>query len=93
MDFVTDSLSHFPEKEISQVNVVDYEPNTDGNETFDLRSILVHILFLSLKNVPSLVKSWWLECSSRQKAKAVESWTEKYVSKHSPGRLPLDGTN
>jgi E3 ubiquitin-protein ligase listerin len=80
MDYITDTLSGFPEKEIAQVNVAEYEPNAYREESFDLRSILVHILFLSLKNVPSLVKSWWLECSSRQKAKAMESWTEKYVS-------------
>jgi hypothetical protein len=46
----------------------------------DMHWFLVHIYYLCLKYLPTLVKNWWIECKSKQTRISVESWTEKYFS-------------
>jgi hypothetical protein len=41
---------------------------------------LAHLYFLALRHLPSLTKSWWVNCKSRPIVVTLESWTEKYVS-------------
>ena len=53
--------------------------NTETNER-NMQWLLIHLYYLSLKFVPSLVKTWWMDCKSKQTRLAVSSWTEKYFS-------------
>ncbi|KAI9028280.1 hypothetical protein CLU79DRAFT_832688 [Phycomyces nitens] len=39
-----------------------------------------HLYFRALKQVPSLVRSWWVGCKNRQLTLGVGSYTEKYFS-------------
>ncbi|KAL0097906.1 hypothetical protein J3Q64DRAFT_1694309 [Phycomyces blakesleeanus] len=39
-----------------------------------------HLYFRALKQVPSLVRAWWVGCKNRQLILGVESYTEKYFS-------------
>ncbi|KFY29928.1 hypothetical protein V494_08368, partial [Pseudogymnoascus sp. VKM F-4513 (FW-928)] len=49
-------------------------------DEYNMQWLLVHLYYLCLKFTPGLVKSWYLECKSKQTRLAVESWTEKSFS-------------
>jgi hypothetical protein len=53
--------------------------NSDSLE-HDMHWLLVNLYYLSLKYIPGLVKTWWLDSKDRQTTIAVEKWTEKYFS-------------
>jgi hypothetical protein len=42
--------------------------------------LLAHLYTLSLTHLPSLTKSWFVECKSRPIAVSLEAWTEKFIS-------------
>ncbi|KAL1859480.1 hypothetical protein Daus18300_009625 [Diaporthe australafricana] len=46
----------------------------------NMQWLLVHLFYLSLKYVPGLFKSWFIDCRSRQTKNAVEPWTAKWFS-------------
>ena len=56
-----------------------YSFNIEASPRKDLQWLLIHLYYLCLKHLPSLTKSWWIDCSLRQTKPQVETWTEKYV--------------
>lgn len=46
----------------------------------DMQWLLVNLYYQCLKYTPSLAKTWWVDCKSKQTRIAVESWTEKFFS-------------
>jgi len=50
------------------------------NPAREVHFLLTHIYYLALRHTPSLVKRWWTECKSRQKVRAAEEFTKKYMS-------------
>ncbi|KAF2083345.1 RING zinc finger protein-like protein [Saccharata proteae CBS 121410] len=84
LDFLFDFLGHGKGKpvDVSKFDVTAYD--FDGSETPEKETqyLLTHLYFLCLKHLPSLAKAWWIDCKSRQKVIAVESWTEKFISPH-----------
>ena len=64
----------------SKVDIKTYTPDTAEKAVQELRWLQTHVYYLALRHTPSLVKAWWLELSNRAIVKAVEGFTEKYVS-------------
>ncbi|OCK82799.1 RING zinc finger protein-like protein [Lepidopterella palustris CBS 459.81] len=83
LDFMFDFLGHARGKpvDVSKFDVTTYSPDLEPPEK-DTQWLLTHLYYLCLKHIPSLAKSWWIDCKSRQKVIAVESWTEKFISPH-----------
>ena len=81
LEFMFDFLGHSRGKpvDVSKIDVTTYTPDIEAPEK-DTQWLLTHLYYLCLKHVPSLTKSWWIDCKSRQKVLAVETWTEKFVS-------------
>ena len=81
LEFMFDFLGHGRGKpvDVSKIDVTTYIPDIEAPEK-DTQWLLTHLYYLCLKHVPSLTKSWWIDCKSRQKVLAVETWTEKFVS-------------
>ena len=81
-----ESLGHDVGKpyDASKINVEDYSSENDLSTTKDTQWLLSHVYFLALVNLASIVKSWWLNCNSRQTALSVELWTMKHVCSASP---------
>lgn len=57
------------------VKLADSEP-----EEKNMQWLLVHLFYLTLKFIPSLFRTWYIDCRSKQTRIAVESWTTKYFS-------------
>ena len=47
----------------------------------DTHWLLIHLYFLCLKHLPVQSKTWWRDTTNRQMNIAVETWTEKYISR------------
>jgi hypothetical protein len=84
LDFAFDFLGHAKGKpvDVSKFDIASYEPDSMESPTKDTQWLLTHLYYLSLTYLPSLCKTWWLECQSRQKVISVESWTSKFISPH-----------
>jgi E3 ubiquitin-protein ligase listerin len=82
LDFTFDFLGHGKGKpvDVSKFDVTSYTPDIEESPKKDAQWLLTYLYFLCLKHVPSLAKSWWIDCKAQQKVIAVESWTGKYVS-------------
>lgn len=82
LDLLSDMLGHGRGKAIdaSKFDIVNYDSDLESLPERNLQWLLVHLFYLALKHVPSLVKAWWIECRSRQKVISIESWIEKYIS-------------
>lgn len=63
----------------SQFEVTFYIPRSTETAENNTHWLITHLYYLSLKYLPFLSKAWWRDTTSRQKAVAVEAWTEKYV--------------
>ena len=57
------------------INIADAEPSEKN-----LHWLLVHLYYLTLKYIPGLFRTWYINCRSKQTRIAVESWTTKYFS-------------
>ena len=44
----------------------------------EIPQLLVHLYFLSLKYLPNLTKTWWIDSKKRFKG-PIEAWTRKFV--------------
>lgn len=64
--------------DVSKLQIKTFELDESESPEKEVQWLLVHLYFLSLKHLPALTKSWWLD--SKKKIKGpVEAWTEKYV--------------
>jgi hypothetical protein len=81
LNFTFDFLGHAHNKpvDVSKFDVTTYEPDVEPPKR-DLQWLLTHLYFLCLKNMPSLTKSWYIDCKSRATVVTLEPWTEKYIS-------------
>ncbi|KAL1632128.1 hypothetical protein SLS56_004017 [Neofusicoccum ribis] len=84
LDFLAEFLGHTKGKpiDISKFDVAQYDPHATDTPLADARYLAAHLYFLTLQHLPSLAKSWWIDCKSRQTVLAVESWTERFISPH-----------
>lgn len=82
LDFTFDFLGHAKGRPIdaSRFQIEEYNLDEEENPEKDTQWLLVHLYYLSLRFIPSLAKSWWLDCKARQKVLSVEKFTEKYMS-------------
>jgi E3 ubiquitin-protein ligase listerin len=56
------------------------EANDSESNERNMQWLLVNLYYQCLKYTPSLAKTWWVDCKSKQTRIAVESWTEKFFS-------------
>ncbi|EOD44469.1 putative ring zinc finger protein [Neofusicoccum parvum UCRNP2] len=84
LDFLAEFLGHTKGRpiDISKFDVAQYDPHATDTPLADARYLAAHLYFLTLQHLPSLAKSWWIDCKSRQTVLAVESWTERFISPH-----------
>lgn len=90
LDFMFDVLGHsaahpinlekasFDTKMIRSYDI--WAANDSEENERNMQWLLVNLYYQCLKYTPSLVKSWWVDCKSKQTRIAVESWTEKSFS-------------
>lgn len=64
----------------SSISLYDLKLAEAESDERNMQWLLIHLYYLCLKFTPSLVKTWWMDCKSKQTRIAVESWTEKYFS-------------
>jgi hypothetical protein len=81
LNFTFDFLGHAHNKpvDVSKLDITTYEPDVEPPKR-DLQWLLTHLYFLCLRHVPSLTKSWFIDCKSRATVVTLEPWTEKFVS-------------
>ncbi|KAL5374934.1 hypothetical protein PMIN06_008724 [Paraphaeosphaeria minitans] len=81
LDFAFDFLGHAHNKpvDISRLDPTTYEPDIELPRR-DAHWLLTHIYYLCLLHLPSLTKSWYIDCKSRPVVVALEPWTEKHIS-------------
>ena len=83
LNFMFDFLGHAHNKpaDISKLDVTSYTPDIELPRR-DAQWLLTHIYYLCLLHVPSLTKSWYIDCKSRPIVVTLEPWTEKFVRNH-----------
>ncbi|KAL8689551.1 MAG: hypothetical protein Q9218_004800, partial [Villophora microphyllina] len=64
----------------SKFNIDAYSPGSEDIPEKDAQALLIHLYYLSLRNLPTLSKTWWRDKTSRQTQISLESWTEKHIS-------------
>jgi hypothetical protein len=81
LDFMFDFLGHAHNKpaDISKLDPTSYEPDIELPRR-DTYWLLTHIYYLCLLHLPSLTKSWYIDCKSRPIVVTLEPWTEKFIS-------------
>ncbi|KAK3339090.1 hypothetical protein B0H65DRAFT_551835 [Neurospora tetraspora] len=72
LDKNTFSVDHIRSYDVSQ--------SEEGTPERDMQWLLVHLFYLSLKFLPGLVKSWYLDLRSKQTKIALDSWMAKYYA-------------
>jgi E3 ubiquitin-protein ligase listerin len=86
LSFIFDFLGHARGKPVDitklDVTIFAVAKSSDESPQREMQHLLAHLYYLSLKFVPSLAKTWWLELRSRALVSSVESWTEKFISPH-----------
>ncbi|KAK4903385.1 hypothetical protein LTR27_000316 [Elasticomyces elasticus] len=80
--FTFDFLGHTRGKPIdaARFDIQEYVPDTEPTPERDVQWLLVHLYYLALTHLPSLVKTYYLDIRSRQTSLAIESWTAKFIS-------------
>lgn len=83
LKFTFDILMNARSKPIdaSKFNIESYTPNTEDSPEKETHWLLIHLYYLSLRHLQTHTRSWWRDSTSRQTLLAVESWTEKYISR------------
>jgi E3 ubiquitin-protein ligase listerin len=89
MNFTFDILGHsvahpinLDKSNFTAESIIAYDIHLADAES-DERSmqwLLIHLYYRSLKYLPNLFKSWYIDCKSKQTKIAVDSWTTKYFS-------------
>jgi hypothetical protein len=67
----------------SKFAIREFEPDQSESAEKETQWLLVHLYFLSLRYLPTLTKTWWMDSKKRVKG-PIELWTEKYVRSSSP---------
>ncbi|KIW05610.1 uncharacterized protein PV09_03481 [Verruconis gallopava] len=83
LDFAFDFLGHSRGRplEVTKFDVASYNSSAMADEPLkDTQWLITHLYYLCLTHFPSLSKTWWIECESRQKHISVETWTAKFIS-------------
>src|SRR3569833_1125662 len=89
MDFIVDVLGHSAahplslEKEgLTSENIREYDMQLAESELEEknMHWLLVHLYYLSLRYIPGLFRTWYLECKSKQTRISLGSWTTKNLS-------------
>ena len=82
LDFIAKILGHAHGKPLdaSKFDPTFYSFGIEQNTERDVQWLLIHLYYLCLSRLPSLAKSWWIDCRSRQVRAQVEPWTEKHFS-------------
>ncbi|KAG8167355.1 hypothetical protein KVR01_003044 [Diaporthe batatas] len=89
MEFTVDVLGHSAAHAInldkigfSSLDIQDYDINVGDSlpEEKNMQWLLIHLFYLSLKYVPGLFRTWFIDCKSRQTKNAIEPWTERWFS-------------
>jgi len=85
LNFFADFLGHSKGKPIDPsrhpaIAIETYSFEIEPSPIRDTYWLLCHLYYLSLKHLPNLTKSWWMDCKSRQTVLSIETWTEKHVS-------------
>ncbi|KKY38254.1 putative c3hc4 type (ring finger) zinc finger containing protein [Diaporthe ampelina] len=89
MEFTVDVLGHSAAHAINldkmgftAEDIQDYDIKVGDSlpDEKNMQWLLVHLFYLSLKYVPGLFKTWFIDCRSRQTKNAVEPWTAKWFS-------------
>ena len=57
-----------------------WEANDSVSNERNMEWLLINLYYQCLTYTPSLAKTWWVDCKSKQTRLAVESWTEKYFA-------------
>ena len=86
LNFTFDFLGHARNKpaDVSKFDVTTYQHDLE-TPIKDLQWLLTHLYYLSLRHIPSLTKTWFIDCKSRATVVTLEPWTEKFVSRVLPG--------
>lgn len=53
--------------------------NTEAEER-NMHWLLLHLLFLTLKHIPGLFRTWFLDCRDKQTKNSLKPWLVKYFS-------------
>lgn len=89
MEFTVDVLGHSAAHAINldkvgftAEDIQDYDVKVGDSlpDEKNMQWLLVHLFYLSLKYVPGLFKTWFIDCRSRQTKNAVEPWTARWFS-------------
>ncbi|PNS20724.1 hypothetical protein CAC42_2969 [Sphaceloma murrayae] len=82
LDLVYDFLGHTANHPIdaSKFPISMYTPGTQDTPEQETQSLLIHLYYLSLVNLPSLVKQHYLTLSNRVLSSAISTWAAKYMS-------------
>lgn len=89
LDFMFDILGHsaahplkLDKVHLTSEHIGDYDVKIAESELEEksMQWLLVHLYYLTLKYIPGLFRSWYIDCRSKQTRVAVESWTTKYFS-------------
>lgn len=89
LDFMFDVLGHsaahplnLDKATLTAENIHDYDIKVGDSESEEknMQWLLVHLFYLTLKYMPGLFRTWYLDCRSKQTRIAVESWTTKFFS-------------
>ncbi|WPH00474.1 Hypothetical protein R9X50_00330300 [Acrodontium crateriforme] len=64
----------------SKFDIENYVADLEQTVEKDVQWLLVHLYFLALTHMPSLVKTFYLDIPLRQTSLAVETWTAKHFS-------------
>ncbi|KAK7204948.1 hypothetical protein BZA70DRAFT_166999 [Myxozyma melibiosi] len=67
--------------DVSKFPFAKFDPDEDmGSSTRELQWVLLHIYYMCLYQLPSIVRKWWSEIRNRQLSIAVEKFTQQYFS-------------
>lgn len=89
LDFTFDVLGHsaanplnLDKEGLTQDLVKNYDIKLaeSEDEEKNMHWLLVHICYMTLKYLPGLFRTWYLNCESKQTKNAVKIWTTKYLS-------------
>ena len=78
IEYLIDGRNQLPNA--SKYDITTFETTPLPPDTFSAAHCLFHLYFLSLRHLPTLVRSWWQDSAPRQSKTILESWTERYFT-------------